>query len=120
MLYNITADIPKNRLYLTFEGSFSDDEAKLVFKETLKEANKLRAGFDVINDISEFQPATIEGTKVIQAAQEVLVKLGVNRVVRVVGKSIIGQMQFRRTFKTFGKVAQTAATVEEAEKMLDQ
>jgi len=120
MLYNIKADTKKNRLYLTFEGSFNDDEAKLVARLTLEEVGKLQAGFDVINDISEFQPATPETTKIIQTVQEELVKLGVNRVVRVVGKSIIGHMQFKRTFKTFGKVAETAATVDEAAKMLDR
>jgi chorismate mutase len=120
MLYDIIADIRKNRLYITLEGSFNDDEASQVAKVAVEKAQKLRPGFDVITDISEFQPATFEGTKEVQAVQEMLVKLGVNRIIRVVGKSIIGQMQFRRTLKSIGLVAETAPTVEEAEKMLNQ
>jgi hypothetical protein len=78
----------------------------------------LRPGFDLISDIAEFSPAGDEGIKHIQRAQAFLKQHGVRHVIRVV-KNPVSAMQFQRTGKEIGYVADTAHSILEAEKRLD-
>jgi hypothetical protein len=56
----------------------------------------------------------------MRRAQEASVKLGGGRVIRVVGDQVVTQIQWNRTLKAVrGTPAETASTVEEAERMLE-
>jgi hypothetical protein len=56
----------------------------------------------------------------MRRAQEAAVKHGFSRAIRVVGDQVITHMQWSRTLKAaHGRGAETAATMEEAERMLD-
>ena len=55
----------------------------------------------------------------MRRAQEAAVKPGFSRAIRVVGDQVITHMQWSRTLKAaHGRDAETAATMEEAERML--
>ena len=96
MYYEIRADSNKNRLYVVLEGFFTDQQVKEAADKTIEEIDKLRPGFDVINDISKFKPASTEGAKNIARGQQYALKCGVNRVIRVISDEVIGRMQFER------------------------
>lgn len=116
---DIRADIVKNRLYLVLIGFFQDDEVKAASDKCIAEASKLKPGFDVINDISQFKPATPKGADEIKRTQLFVKQHGVKRVIRIVGDAVITQAQFSRQEKEAGYNADTAATLTEAEKILD-
>jgi hypothetical protein len=109
-----------NRLYIRMTGAMTDDEAKEVAAAIVGEIKKLRPGFAVINDISALKPASEKASEYLRGAQEASVKRGSGRVIRVVGSQAITHLQWNRTLKdTQGTAAETAATVEEAERMLE-
>jgi hypothetical protein len=117
---DIRANIIKNRLYLRLSGVMTDQDAVSVADRIMAEIGKLTPGFAVINDISNLKPASQAATEHLRRAQEASVKSGSRRVIRVVGEQVITEMQWNRTLKpSHGKAAEVAATVEQAERMLD-
>jgi hypothetical protein len=116
--YDVRADTQKNRLYLVLNGFFSEDEAKEAADKTIREAKKLQPGFDVINDISAFKPASPRGAEEIKRAALFVRKHGVARIIRVVPSTTIGSMQFARKSREVGYDAGVASSIEEAEKIL--
>jgi hypothetical protein len=119
---DVHADVVKNRLYITFTGSFNDEDSLSAMNKTLTEIKKMRPGFSVITDISHFKPATAKALERIQVGQQAIAKQGVRRIIRIVDRShITGQMQFLRMGKqVYDSVDPNIATsVQEAEAMLD-
>ena len=116
----IRADGPRNRLYLRMAGFMTDDDAMRVADTIVAEVQKLKPGFSVINDIRELKPTSQTASDHMRRAQEASVKHGSGRVIRVVGEQLVTQLQWNRTLKAVqGSGAEIAATVEEAERMLD-
>ena len=118
-MFTIKADIQKNRLYVKLVGFFDYKEMKACTDKTIEEASKLKPGYDVINDISEFKPAGQDTLKEVERAQSYLKKTGVRRGIRVEGKAKLTNIQFNRIGKTVDYLAETVETMEEAEKLLD-
>ena len=119
--YDVRANQAKNRLYLKLAGMMSEAEAKTVADTIIQEIAKLRPGWAVINDISELKPADEKATAHLKRAQEASAKAGCVRVVRVVGKQAITNLQWNRTLSDAqGMRADTAGTVADAERLLDQ
>ena len=116
----INISVPKNRLYIKLEGYFPEDEARLAADQVILEAKKLRPGFGLVSEISEFKPASPQAAEHILRAQRAMKELGVRRMVRVVGGNAMGKMQMQRTATQAGLEAEYAATREEADRMLDQ
>lgn len=113
------ADTSKNRLYVVLDGYFSDEQVKDACNKVLREVKKLKPGFTAVNDISGFRPATPQGAAEMQRVQGVIMEAGLGRVVRIAG-SALGEMQFRRTSRNAGYAAGTAASIQEADQMLDR
>jgi hypothetical protein len=118
-MYTIKADVQKNRLYIKLVGFFSTEEMKKATDDTISEVRKLKPGYDVITDVSEFKPAGPETVKEIERGQAHFKATGVGHGIRVVGESVLTGMQFNRTGKGVGYIPDAVATVEEAEKLLD-
>jgi hypothetical protein len=116
----VRTDVFKNRLYVMLEGFFSTEEMKKQVDNLVQEVKKLKPGFDVINDISRFKPTTPQGAEEMTRAQQSLQAAGVGRIIRIVESASLSEMQFTRTAKEAGYAAETATSVEEAEKMLDR
>jgi len=119
--YDIRADVSRNRLYLHMVGYMSDDDAVAVADTIIREIQKLEPGFAVINDIRGLKPASAAATRQMQRAQEASFQHGHGRVIRVVGdEAAVTQLQWNRTLSAAqGKGAETAASVQEAERMLE-
>ena len=118
-MFIVRADLEKNRLYVKLVGFFDYDEMKASTDKSIEEARKLKPGFDVINDISEFKPASQNILHEIERAQAYLKKAGIRRGIRVQGKAKLTNIQFSRIGKAVDYIAEAVETLEEAEKLLD-
>ncbi len=122
--YTIRADRTKNRLYVILKGFFTEEQSHEALQTTLAELKKMKPGFSVITDISEFKPATQEVLERMQNGQKAIAASGVQRIVRVVDRKFItGQLQFLRQGKQIYQGQQEvvmAPSLEEAERLLDE
>lgn len=123
MAYTVTPDTGRNRLYVSFEGFFDDDEAQRACAAVLAAARQLIEGFAIVTDISEFKATTESGAESIARLQNELAGLGVSRVVRIVGESVVPNMQLSRTAREAGYGPgvrpDTVRSREEADALLD-
>jgi hypothetical protein len=117
---DVRANVAKNRLYMALDGFFSDEEAKQTADKGIAEASKLKAGFDIVNDIRGFKPTSPNGAAEIKRALIFCKQQGLRHVIRVVDQAaVIGEVQFSRQSKDVGLAVDTATSVEEADKILD-
>jgi len=121
-MFEVEADVQNNRLYLTLTGRMEREELETAADEAVDAADRLREGFDIINDLSGFTPPSPEAAKPIKRAQGELVELGVDRVVRVVDEetSQVVVHAFERRSKDVGYSGETAPSVAEAERTLEE
>ena len=120
-MYDITADRNSNRLYIDLSGRMEREDIEEAADATVAEAEKLRDGFDIVNDLAGFKPPSPEAAKPIKRAQGQLKEMGVDRVVRVVDEdtSQVVVRAFERRSKDVGYSGETADTVAEADRQLD-
>lgn len=118
-MFTVKADVAKNRLYITLVGFFDANEMKACTDQTILETKKLKPGYDVITDISQFKPTGPEAVKEIERGQAHFKATEIGHGIRVVGSSATTSMQFTRTGKSVGYLPDTVSTVAEAEKALD-
>jgi hypothetical protein len=121
-MFEAESDVRNNRLYLTLNGRIEREELETAADEAVAEADRLRGGFDIINDLSGFAPPSPEAAKPIKRAQAELVEMGVDRVVRVVDEetSQVVVRAFDRRSKDVGYSGETAPSVAEAERLLEE
>lgn len=120
-MYANRADIGKNRLYVTFKGRMEFDEVNKGGANVLQEAKKLKPGFGIISDISEFIPTTEDGRMEMQRVMKTLKDMGLGHVVRIVkGASSVAGYQWQRTSKAAGYTAAEVGTLADAEILLNK
>ena len=121
-MYEIEADPRTNRLSLSFTGRMERAEMETAADETVEAAERLRDGFDIINDLSGFTPPSPEAAKPIKRAQAELKEMGVDRVVRVADEetSEVVVNAFERRSRDVGYSGETADSVVEAERKLEE
>jgi len=96
-VFEVTVEPRRNCLIITLKGFMKNQEAEEAAREVMNQARQLEPGFTVVNDISEFKPTTPESAENIRKAQAFVARRGVSRVIRVVGRALVTEMQFRRT-----------------------
>lgn len=116
-MFEIKADPKLNLLVLRLEGFMSDDQLKQASDKCVAEAGRLRAGFTVINDISQMKPASPTGAEHIKRAQASVISKGVGKIIRVT-QDQISRMQFNRTSREVGYHAVEVNSLEEAYQLL--
>lgn len=119
-MFTVRADTQKNRLYVKLVGFFEYQEMKEATDATIEGIGKLQPGYDIINDISEFKPVGQDTLKEIERGQVYFKKSGIRCGVRVEGKAKLSNYQFNRIGKAVEYEALAAATMEEAEKLLEE
>ncbi|MFB6140406.1 MAG: hypothetical protein ABEJ26_08235 [Halosimplex sp.] len=121
-MYEVDADPRTNRLHLDFTGRLERETMEEAADETLEAAERLRDGFDIVNDLSGFTPPSPEAAEPIERAQAELKEMGVDRVVRVVDAetSQVVVNAFERRSRDVGYSGETADTVAEAERLLEE
>lgn len=120
-MYEIEADTVSNVLYIDLSGRMDESETSEAADEAVAAAERLRSGFDIVNDISGFKPPSPEAAKPIKRAQGELKELGVDRVVRVADEETSQAVvnAFERRSKDVGYSGETADSVAEAERLLE-
>jgi hypothetical protein len=118
--WSVSIDEGTNRLYLALTGHVDESQAEAAADATIEGAKRLDEDFDMINDLSEFQPGDPAAMEHIERGKKGIASNGVAAVVRVMAESTTGQMQFDRA----GEDAESyqlarADSVEKAEKLLD-
>jgi hypothetical protein len=117
--FTIKIDHQKNRLYVKLVGLLGGEEMLEGSRQTIKAMESLKPGFTIITDISECRPLSQEGFQEIRRVAETGLKLGMRISARVVGPSTITRLQFKRMSREAGYDSYNAASLEEAEAMLD-
>ena len=117
-MFQVVADVGKNRLYLTLGGHFSLEERRRIAESITQEVAKLRPGFDLINDISQAHPTDEGGLKELMRVQRFLKSLGLRRVVRVT-KVLLAELQLERASRQTGFHSIIVPSLEKAEQLLD-
>lgn len=119
--WEVDADHEKNRLYLELDGFLDSDAAGDAADATIAGAEALDEGFDMVTDLSNFQPSDEEAMKHIERGKKGIAKHGVAAVVRVMSESTTGQMQFDRAGEDKESYQLAMAdSQEKAEKLLDK
>jgi hypothetical protein len=118
-MFTVSADIAKNRLYVKLVGFFDYKEMKEATDKTIAETAKLKRGFDVITDLSEFKPVGQDTLDEVARGQAHLNKAGKRFAIRVEGKMKLTSLQFSRMGKNTDYMPDIVASLEEAEKLLD-
>ncbi len=120
-MIKITADTAKNRLCITMIGILPIEEAQKSKHSIETAIASLKPGFDVINDISRFIRGDDASGNVLKEIIILLIQNRVNRVVRVVGTSKSGLIQFaNNTLQIEQYKISYVPTLEEAELLLSK
>lgn len=120
-MYKIKKDLNKNRIYISLSGIIPITEAKKIKEVLDKEAKELTPGFDLINDISNFIRGQEEAGLILQEVMSLMIEKKVNRIVRIVGNSKEGLIQFaNNSLPAESYNLKYVPTLEEAEKFLNQ
>ncbi|MFO7559909.1 MAG: hypothetical protein R6X10_13830 [Desulfobacterales bacterium] len=119
-MYQVRADIEKNRLYVTIGSVTEENEMMTAIQEIELVVQNLRKGFDCITDLREYEILNDEDEKFVYQAQKILVDAGMSRVVRVIKKfGSLGHFQFDKLSKEVGYHAKSVNSIAEAENLLD-
>jgi hypothetical protein len=100
--YEIAVDVPHNRLYVILRGFLSAVEIREGGRRIMDVLPRLRDGFDVVTDLSEY-----------------LATRGMRRAVRVVPPAFAALLQMWRTSRELGYSAEVAVSIADAQKLLD-
>jgi hypothetical protein len=118
--YEVRTDRSANRLYLRLEGHMDEAQTKAAADEVIDAMADLEPGWEMVNDISEFKPATQDATAHIERGKKAAAENGVGAIVRVVD-NVTGKLQFNRVGKDVQSYEVTEAeSLEEAERLLDE
>ena len=117
--WTMRPDPARNRLYATLEGFFTAEEMKRCADDTIEATRKLQPGYCTVTDVTRCKPMPPEATKEIERVQAHFRASGARQGVRIVGANVLSGMQFRRTGSSAEYNSVNVASLEEAEKFLD-
>lgn len=93
-MHRVLSDNRLNRLHIILSARIKEEDAILVSATVLREASKLRPGFDVLTDLRHFRMTDSASGPLLEKVMRVLQNIGVRRVARVVGHSREGLVLF--------------------------
>lgn len=116
----IDVDGARNRLVLTLSGTITKAEAEALLVDLADTLEKLQPGFDVVNDLREFQIGHIAAAAVMEKIIALLQEHQVGRVVRISAESKTALNQFARVTDQVQDYAPVlVSSWEEAEEFLN-
>jgi hypothetical protein len=120
-MHKITVNKEKNRIYISLVGFVSEAEAKDIRKMLSSEINSLAPLFDVITDISNFRLGLEQSSDVLREIIKLFIGHKVGRIIRVVGSSQAGMLQFATyTGNDPHYKVSYVPTMEDAENLLEE
>ena len=116
-----TANIAKNRLYITIAGSVSKDDLDRLYTDVRFCVADLRPGFDVVNDLLDCPLAALNGIPTFKKIANYLAHNKVGRVVRVIReRNIVFKQIVRVSAGMDGYKAIYVNSLEEADTELEK
>jgi hypothetical protein len=116
----VRADLKKNRLYCTWEGSISKSDLDAYFTEIRFGAADLQPGFSLILDLTVCQVAYLDAIGTFKKVMQYLMEKGVRDVVRVVtGEQLVKAQVANLNLHCQSYEAIYVKTLEEAESYLE-
>jgi len=115
-MLEIKVDLLKNRLYINL-GRVRKDTLASAINTVAKEVEKLESGFTCITRVIDVRAIDDNDLKTIREIQKFLSKKGMRKAVRVGTED--GKKLLEEVGKNAGYSADTASTMQEAEKKLD-
>lgn len=117
----VTADIKRNRLYITLSCDPSKKVLEKVYTDVRFCVADLKPGFDVVTDLSQCTLGHLNGVATLRKIMNYLVIHQPGEVIRVTGKmSLLFKQLIRLSTKFRGYKPFYVNTLEEAEKKLSQ
>ena len=117
----VTADLKRNRLYITFSSTAKKKDLEKVYTDIRFCVADLKPGFDVITDLTQCTIGHLGGISTLRKIMAFLVVNKVDRVVRIAGKmSLVLKQLLGITAKFQGYQPIYVTTGEEAEETLSK
>ncbi len=113
-MYSVTIKEKRNRIYITL-GEMGTGEGEKLVNELKEKVPKLKKGFTGISDIRNFVITDPNEAFWADKALKFVAEAGMVRAVRVTGSVT----HYKETKEKYGYIVSLAATVEDAEKVLD-
>lgn len=120
MPYEIHSIRSLNRLYLRAWGHPSPDHVFDCASAVMTEGSKLRAGFDLVSDVSGLASLPDTCMPEVERLSGFLVANGMGRVVRICGPLPDIIVKLERQARANGYAAHLATSLSEAEALLDE
>ena len=120
-MFKVNSDSSKNRLYITLED-LDRSVIEPILKDLSKNVGTLSPGFTCLVDIRKMgYKEHAKGAEYIEIIQGALSDAGMKKVVRVVDKDNLStQDVMNQKSELSGYLGESAESIEEAEKILDQ
>jgi hypothetical protein len=118
-MFEVRSEALRNRLYVTLAGHLEAPERKAASEAILAEAARMAPGFDVVTDISLLHPSDPAGFREFLRVKAALKLRGVGHIIRVV-KIPLSRIQVERVSESAGYPAESAPSLEEADRRLDE
>ncbi len=116
-----TANIKKNRLFITLKGIIPKKEAEHLYTDIRFCVSDLQPGFTVITDLTLCRIGHLEAIGAARKIAQFLLEKKVGRIVRIVGPAKVIYLQMLKlSDKARGYEPIYVATLEEAEALLDE
>ncbi|MFA5903727.1 MAG: hypothetical protein WC836_07305 [Desulfobacula sp.] len=113
-MYTIRTDKAKNRIYIVL-GAIETGEGEKLVDGIKAETTLLKPGFTCVSDISNFSILDPKEAVWADTALKTLSDSGMVRAIRVTGQTV----EYRETTEKYGYKVGLAATVEDADRLLD-
>jgi hypothetical protein len=119
--WSIDVDESANRLYMKLSGHFDEEDAAEATDEVVDAAGFLTDGFEMISDLKELQIGDPGAAEQLERGKSDLADRGLAAAVRVPPTAVSSQDQFEEVGEDAESYwLETAASVEEAERLLDE
>ncbi len=119
-MIRVFSDVGKNRIIVELVGQPTSDQIPQAERDLVQGLQRLRAPIDVMSDVSQLESLDGITSAEFERLGTLMMKTGVRRVVRVVGRSKEGALHMQRMARRFKHSAHLAFSREEAETVLAQ
>lgn len=117
----VTANIKKRRLYITLKGIIPKKEAERLYTDIRFCVSDLEPGFAVITDLTQCRIGHLNAISTARKIMQFLLEKKVGKIIRIIGQGKVIYLQMLKlSDKMNGYDPKYVATLEEAEKLLDE
>ncbi|MEM9300669.1 MAG: hypothetical protein AAGE01_01080 [Pseudomonadota bacterium] len=120
-MFDFRINTKANAILCVLKGRFDVPEAEAYVAKFREGIDKMRPGFTVISDLTEYAPSDEDVRRILQDGSAYAVEKGVARGIRVVPEKVasrVSNIQMNRTARELGYEVEVVASIEEAKALL--